>query len=57
MPFVYVLCIYVLFADFSIRLNRLKDIPTTLKPCCYGNSGGDTNDSNIDDAICKYLYN
>ncbi|XP_065900694.1 zinc finger protein 878-like isoform X2 [Dysidea avara] len=38
-------------ANFSIRLNRLKDIPTTLKPRHCENSGGDTNDSNIDDAI------
>ncbi|XP_065900691.1 zinc finger protein 709-like isoform X2 [Dysidea avara] len=37
--------------DFSIRLTRLKDIPTTLKPRHCGSTGGDTDDSSIDDAI------
>ena len=42
------LCI-MFIADFSIRLTPLKDIPTTLKPRHFGNTG----DDDIDDVICK----
>ena len=54
----HVFCIYALyfcyvhvFAEFSIKLTPLKEIPITLKSHHSRNTGGE----NIDGVICKYI--